>query len=307
MADETDGVGETFDDTLRIALTVASQFGERISRLREQLARQREADARQEARELQARFDAERGAARAQLAVVNQPEWWTRASVEDIAAVHETATAWRDHDDTAAAAANDTIRREVRERYGLEVDRPGADPAAVAQALQEAERDRARAAEERRRSGEDLTASQILLGAAEARDGDADEASTRAWEADAPDAAAQADREATEAAQDARGGRDDSSAALRQRRAPRGVCAVTRGQRKRAGDPRPRTRGHRQREAPPRSSYHSHRTVDEAAQEPCRDRTATRSRRARALLQVVQGSASRCAERAGHSGHPREA
>ena len=37
MADETDGVGETFDDSLRIALTVASQFGERISRLREQL------------------------------------------------------------------------------------------------------------------------------------------------------------------------------------------------------------------------------------------------------------------------------
>ena len=40
MADEADGVGETFDDSLRIALTVASQFGERISRLREQLARQ---------------------------------------------------------------------------------------------------------------------------------------------------------------------------------------------------------------------------------------------------------------------------
>ncbi|MCT2085629.1 hypothetical protein M3D75_05825 [Microbacterium enclense] len=212
MADETDGVGEAFDDSLRIALTVASQFGERISQLREQLARQREADTRQEARELQARFDAERGAARAQLAVVNQPEWWTRASVEDIAAVHETATAWRDHDDTAAAA-HETIRREVRERYGVDVDRPGADPAAVAQALREAERDRAQAAEERRRSGEDLNASQILLGDVEARDRDADEASTRAWEADDPDAAAQADREAAEAAQDARGARDDSSVA----------------------------------------------------------------------------------------------
>lgn len=211
MADETDGVGETFDDSLRIALTVASQFGERISRLREQLSRQREAEARQEARELQARFDAERGAARAQLAVVNQPEWWTRASVQDIAGMHETATAWRDHDNTAAAA-HDTIRREVRDRYGVDVDRPDADPAAVAQALREAERDRAEAREERRRSGEDLTASQILLATAERRDREADDARGRAWEADDPDVAAQADREAVDA-HEARGARDDSTLA----------------------------------------------------------------------------------------------
>lgn len=212
MAEETDGVGETFDDSLRIALTVASQFGERVSRLREQLARQREADARQEARELQARFDAERGAARAQLAVVNQPEWWNRASVEDIAGVHETATAWRDHDD-AAAAAHDTIRREVRERYGVDVDRPGADPAVVAEALRTAERDRAQAREERRRAGEDLTASQLLLASAEGRDRDADEDRARAWEADDSDAAAQADRDAADAAQEARDAREDSSVA----------------------------------------------------------------------------------------------
>ena len=212
MAEETDGVGEAFDDSLRIALTVASQFGERVSRLREQLARQREADARQEARELQARFDAERGAARAQLAVVNQPEWWNRASVEDIAAVHETATAWRDHDDTAAAA-HDTIRREVRDRYGVDVDRPGADPAVVAEALRQAERDRAQAREERRRAGEDLTASQLLLATAEGRDRDADEDRARAWEADDPDAAVQADRDAADAAQEARQAREDSTVA----------------------------------------------------------------------------------------------
>lgn len=212
MADETDGVGETFDDSLRIAVTVASQFGERISRLREQLSREREADARQEARELRARFDAERGAARAQFAVVNQREWWTHASVDDIAGVHETATAWRDHDDTAAAA-HDTIRREVRERYGVDVDRPGADPAAVAEALREAERDHAETREERRRSGEDLTASQILLATAENRDRDADDARTRAWEANDPDSAARADREAVDADQEARVARDGSTVA----------------------------------------------------------------------------------------------
>lgn len=212
MAEEADGVGEAFDDSLRIALTVASQFGERVSRLREQLVRQREADARQEARELQARFDAERGAARAQLAVVNQPEWWNRVSVEDIAGVQETATAWRDHDDTAAAAY-DTIRREVRDRYGVDVDGPGADPAVVAEALRQAERDRAQAREERRRAGEDLTASQLLLATAEGRDRDADEDRARAWAADDPDAAAQSYRDAADAAQEARQAREDSTVA----------------------------------------------------------------------------------------------
>lgn len=85
---------------------------------------------------------------------------------------------------------------------GIDVERPGADHAAVAQALREAERDRARAAEERRRSDEELTVSQLLLSAAEARDLDADEASTRAWESNDLD----------EAAREARGVVRDESA-----------------------------------------------------------------------------------------------
>jgi hypothetical protein len=197
MVDETDQVAETFDDALRIALTVASQFGERISRLREQLARQREADALQHVRELQARFDAERGAVRAHLAVASQAEWWTHATAQDIGALYETAIAWRAHDVVAMDAA-DTIRREVTDRYGIDVDRPGANPGAVAAAIQEAERDRARAAEERRRAGEELTASQILLTGADARDRDTDTSSQAA------DAAyeASADREGSALAYD---------------------------------------------------------------------------------------------------------
>ena len=180
MAEETDGVGETFDDSLRIALTIASQFGERIARLREQLARQREASAIQEARELEARFEAERGAARASLAPVAQPEWWNQATAEDIAGVHETATAWRDFDDVAHDAG-DTIKREVHERYGIDIDAPGADPAAVAAALRDAERDRADAATERQRAGEDLTASQLLFANADRHEREAQEAADRDW------------------------------------------------------------------------------------------------------------------------------
>ena len=180
MAEETDGVGETFDDSLRVALTMASQFGERISRLREQMSRMREASAQQEYRELDARFEAERGAARASLSPVRQAEWWNTAGVDDIAQAHETATVWRDHDD-AAREADDTIRREVRQRYGIDVDAPGADQAAVAAVLRDAEKDRAEARAKRERSGEELTASQILFANADRHERESQEWAERDW------------------------------------------------------------------------------------------------------------------------------
>lgn len=180
MADETDGVGETFDDSLRIALTIASQFAERTTRLREQFARQREASAQQEYRELHARFESERGAARASLAPVHQPEWWDTAKAEDIAAAHETASVWREHDDVARDVG-DTIRRQVQDRYGVDVDAPNADPAVVASVLRDAERDRADARAERKRSGEELTATQLLFATADRRERDARDAAERGW------------------------------------------------------------------------------------------------------------------------------
>lgn len=199
MVDDTDGVGETFDNSLRIALTVASQFGERFARLREEWNRQREAAATQEARELQSRLDAERAAVRGQLAVVDQPSWWDRADVRDIAGAREAAVAWRDHDDVAARAS-ETIRREVQDRYGIDVDAAGADPAAVADALRRAEADRAQAREERRRSGDELAASQMLLASAEARDREADAVAGRSFESEPSTVAAESasqDRVAT--------------------------------------------------------------------------------------------------------------
>jgi colicin import membrane protein len=180
MAEETDGVGEMFDDSLRVALTMASQFGERISRLREQMSRMREASAQQEYRELESRFEAERGAARASLVPVQQAEWWDTGGVDDIAQAHETATVWRDHDETAREAG-DAIRREVSERYGIDVDAPGAGQAAVAAALRDAERDRAEARAERERSGEELTASQILFANADRHEREAQEWAERDW------------------------------------------------------------------------------------------------------------------------------
>lgn len=85
----------------------------------------------QETRELESRFESERGAMRVSLRPVEHALWWDRANAESIAEMHQTAAAWRVHDDVARGA-HETIRREVSERYGIDVDRPGPDPVAVA-------------------------------------------------------------------------------------------------------------------------------------------------------------------------------
>ena len=172
MTEETDGVREAFDDALRIALTVATQLGEKVARLREQFARQREARAVQTNRELETRFEAERGAMRASLQPVKQGGWWENATVADIANARETAVAWKHYDDIAREA-NDTVEREVHDRYGIDVSRAGADPDEVAEALRTAENERAQAVAERQRDGQELAAADLLLLAADRRDRDA--------------------------------------------------------------------------------------------------------------------------------------
>jgi hypothetical protein len=169
MAEETDGVREAFDDALRIALTVATQLGERVARLREQFTRQREARAVQTNRELESRFEAERGAMRASLLPLEQEGWWERATVNDIANARETAVSWSDYDDVARETSN-TIEREVHERYGIDVSRPGADPVEVAEALRTAESERAKVVAERERDREELVAADMLLLTADRRD-----------------------------------------------------------------------------------------------------------------------------------------
>lgn len=114
------GVEESTNAALRTVLTVALQIAEKFSRLREQMLRDTERRDAAAAREMSARFDAQRGAAVAELAVVDRPQWWENATVSDVASVAETAQTWQGFDDRAAAAA-DTIGREVQDRYGIDV------------------------------------------------------------------------------------------------------------------------------------------------------------------------------------------
>ncbi|UYY83671.1 hypothetical protein OIT41_20620 (plasmid) [Arthrobacter sp. YA7-1] len=145
---ESDGIEEAIEGMSRVGLTVAGRLGEQLARAREQALRRAQAAEEQQARELQARFDAERAAARAQLAPVMDNRWWDTASGRDIERVHEAATAWKDHDPAARSAA-EAIRDQVQRRYGLDVDNLGADESPVAAALAKAERDREQAEQER--------------------------------------------------------------------------------------------------------------------------------------------------------------
>lgn len=134
MADESDGVEEVFEAALRVALTVAGRVAEQAARAREQAARDAQAASGQQGRELQTRLDAERSAARAQLAVTERPQWWAAAEPDQVAGAWQTARAWQDLDPDARVAA-DRIRTEVRDRYGVDVDEPRAEPGALADAL----------------------------------------------------------------------------------------------------------------------------------------------------------------------------
>ena len=169
MAEESDGIADAFDGQIRIALTVATQMAERFARLREELARTAQARTEQQTRELQARFDAERNAARASLAPVQQTEWWNHADASDIAAAYETAETWRGVDDDIARTS-DQMREELRSRYGIDVENLGADPAAVRDAMTRAEQDRATAAAARGESVEDYAEAAALLTAADQLD-----------------------------------------------------------------------------------------------------------------------------------------
>ena len=85
--------------------------------------------------------------------------------------------AWRDTD-PEVQTAGEKIRDEVQHRYGVDRDAPGMTGPAVAAALAEEERDRADAAAERTRAGEDLTLSQLLFAQADRHERDAHDHAT---------------------------------------------------------------------------------------------------------------------------------
>jgi colicin import membrane protein len=168
---ESDGIEEAIEGMSRVGLTVAGRLGEQLARAREQELRRSQAAEEQQARELQARYDAERAAARAQLAPVMDNRWWDTASGRDVERVHEVAAAWKDHDPAARDAA-EVIRDQVQHRYGLDVDNLGVDEASVAEALAKKEPDRDQAQSERKAGRDEDAQAAGLLAEADREDRD---------------------------------------------------------------------------------------------------------------------------------------
>jgi colicin import membrane protein len=127
MIHEPDGVAEEVEALLQrggqAAADVARSRAQR--RAHELLEAAKESERR--AGDAQARFETERHAARAQLAGVERPEWWERASATTIVAAWEAAQGWREHDELANRAAVH-MRSQMIERLGVDPLEVGAEP-----------------------------------------------------------------------------------------------------------------------------------------------------------------------------------
>ncbi|NQX10360.1 hypothetical protein HQQ80_01835 [Microbacteriaceae bacterium VKM Ac-2855] len=120
MVDDDGGVDESLNSSARIALTIAIQLGEKLARSYQEAMRDAQQRDAARARELAARFEGERAAARQAVSVVNDPQWWDKANIQDVARVAETAAAWKNKD-PQIARADAVIASEALERYGVDV------------------------------------------------------------------------------------------------------------------------------------------------------------------------------------------
>ncbi|WP_341359619.1 hypothetical protein V5H98_18190 [Georgenia sp. M64] len=195
MAEETDGIEEAFEGQVRILVTAAGQVAERLARAREQALRRAQAHSEQQAREMQSRLEAERRAARVELASVYRPDWWDRATPEQVGHAWQVARAWA-HEDPEAVRAEQRFRDELRTRYGIDADNTGASPSAVQAALQRAEHQRAQADVERSHDQADRAEAHRLLRDANHEERRAEEARAGAHHEPDPDERLRATAEA---------------------------------------------------------------------------------------------------------------
>jgi hypothetical protein len=161
---EADGIDDAVDGALRTGLMVAARIGEQLARMREEEQRSIAAAEEQRARQLQDRFDAQRAAARAQLAPTARDDWWDKATPDMIEHAHQTATAWKAYD-PEAAQASERIRDQVQARYGIDVNNTGADEASISAALHRAQQAGSEADTERTKAATART-DEVVAGAA---------------------------------------------------------------------------------------------------------------------------------------------
>lgn len=204
MAEETDGLEEAFEGQLRVLVTAAGRIGEELARARERALRKAQMASEQEARELASRMAAEKQTARAAMAGVYRPEWWDRATPEQVSHTYQTACAWQ-REDPEAARAEQRMREEMGRRYGFDPHNAGANPDDVQRLIrlhaERAERERLNADAERARAAAEAAEAASFMQQADRDDAHAEQA--RAAAEHEPDSAERA-RAAAEAEQRAR-------------------------------------------------------------------------------------------------------
>jgi len=160
---QADGVFEEAEGNIRQQLMAAAQLARSAVQARQDAAQRATRRDLEEARQLQAQLDAQRVAARAELAPVHNASWWDQAQLGDVARAYETAVTFRD-EDQAARDAESRIRQELRERYDVEVLETGADPAVVRATLVDRDTERAERDERQAqaRDDQDLAAGLVV-------------------------------------------------------------------------------------------------------------------------------------------------
>jgi hypothetical protein len=162
---QADGVLEEAEGNIRQQLMAAAQLARSAVQARQDAAQRATRRDLEEARQLQAQLDAQRVAARAELAPVHESSWWDQAQVRDVARAYETAVTFRD-EDQAARDAEARIRQELRERYDVEVLETGADPAVVRATLVDRDPERAERDERQAQARDDQDiATGLVVGA----------------------------------------------------------------------------------------------------------------------------------------------
>lgn len=127
MSVESDGIGESLDEQIRMGTMAAMQVGQAMAQARAERMRRTQEESQQRAQELQRRMEAERRAAVAELSVVQNSDWWRDATPDDVADKYATAHAWKD-EDPEIARHEERMRRELQERYGIDPNRENDGP-----------------------------------------------------------------------------------------------------------------------------------------------------------------------------------
>jgi hypothetical protein len=121
----TSEVYQEFSEKLRSAITVAMEVAELTAMRRMERAREAQAKSDAERAEAAARLKAERDGA---MPIMRQPwdaAWWRRAEPQEVAHVWQITAGWAGTNDPYAKTTLDHMRRQIKQRYGVEVpDRP---------------------------------------------------------------------------------------------------------------------------------------------------------------------------------------